>query len=276
MHGSRLRVAYQGVPGAYSESAAGKAYPNCEAIPCDQFEVAFQAVELLWIADRAVLPIENSLGGSIYRNYDLLLRRRLHIVGEVQLPVHHCLLALPGVRKEYLSRVMSHPQALAQCELTLTRLGLNVTREAFDDTAGAAEHVASKGLRDTAAIASARAAELYGLQVLADGIQDDGSNVTRFVMLAREPIIPRTDRPFKASIVYLRALQGALGLLLPQHLPDQDREPPPPPRRRRQRRHRQALRVYVLHRLPGVHGGDPRPERPRGDPGVHLLPPPSR
>ncbi|XP_057728720.1 arogenate dehydratase 3, chloroplastic-like [Arachis stenosperma] len=201
MHGSQLRVAYQGVPGAYSEAAAGKAYPNCEAIPCDQFEVAFQAVEL-WIADRAVLPVENSLGGSIHRNYDLLLRHRLHIVGEVQLPVHHCLLALPGVRKEYLSRVISHPQALAQCEHTLTKLGLNVVREAVDDTAGAAEFVAVNCLRDTAAIASARAAELYGLQVLADGIQDDPSNVTRFVMLAREPIIPRTDRPFKTSIVF--------------------------------------------------------------------------
>ncbi|KAH7561187.1 hypothetical protein ACOSP7_016186 [Xanthoceras sorbifolium] len=201
MHGSQLRVAYQGVPGAYSEAAAGKAYPNCEAIPCDQFEVAFQAVEL-WIADRAVLPVENSLGGSIHRNYDLLLRHRLHIVGEVQLPVHHCLLALPGVRKEYLSRVISHPQALAQCELTLTKLGLNVAREAVDDTAGAAEYIAANNLRDTAAIASARAAELYGMQILADGIQDDSSNVTRFVMLAREPIIPRTDRPFKTSIVF--------------------------------------------------------------------------
>ncbi|XP_039012908.1 arogenate dehydratase 3-like [Hibiscus syriacus] len=201
MHGFQLRVAYQGVPGAYSEAAAGKAYPNCEAIPCDQFEVAFKAVEL-WIADRAVLPVENSLGGSIHRNYDLLLRHRLHIVGEVQLPVHHCLLALPGVRKEYLSRVISHPQALAQCEHTLTKLGLNVTREAVDDTAGAAEYIATNNLRDTAAIASARAADLYGLQILADGIQDDSSNVTRFVMLAREPIIPRTDRPFKTSIVF--------------------------------------------------------------------------
>ncbi|XP_057457168.1 arogenate dehydratase 3 [Lotus japonicus] len=201
MHGSTLRVAYQGVPGAYSEAAAGKAYPNCEAIPCDQFEVAFQAVEL-WIADRAVLPVENSLGGSIHRNYDLLLRHRLHIVGEVQLPVHHCLLALPGVRKDYLTRVISHPQALSQCEHTLTKLGLNVAREAVDDTAGAAEYIAANNLRDTAAIASARAAELYGLQVMADGIQDDPSNVTRFVMLAREPIIPRTDRPFKTSIVF--------------------------------------------------------------------------
>lgn len=201
MHGAQLRVAYQGVPGAYSEAAAGKAYPNCEAIPCDQFEVAFQAVEL-WIADRAVLPVENSLGGSIHRNYDLLLRHRLHIVGEVQLPVHHCLLALPGVRKEYLTRVISHPQALAQCELTLTKLGLNVVREAVDDTAGAAEYIASHNLRDTAAIASARAADLYNLQILASDIQDDSSNVTRFVMLAREPIIPRTDRPFKTSIVF--------------------------------------------------------------------------
>ncbi|XP_031499126.1 arogenate dehydratase 1 [Nymphaea colorata] len=201
LHGSELRVAYQGVPGAYSEAAAGKAYPNCDAIPCDQFEIAFQAVEL-WLADRAVLPVENSLGGSIHRNYDLLLRHRLHIVGEVQLPVHHCLLALPGVRKEYLTRVISHPQALSQCEHTLTKLGLNIHREAFDDTAGAAEFVAAGGLRDTAAIASSRAAELYGLNVLADGIQDDSSNVTRFVMLAREPIIPRNDRPFKTSIVF--------------------------------------------------------------------------
>ncbi|KAL3850335.1 hypothetical protein ACJIZ3_012217 [Penstemon smallii] len=201
MHGSQLRVAYQGVPGAYSEAAAGKAYPNCDAIPCDQFEVAFQAVEL-WIADRAVLPVENSLGGSIHRNYDLLLRHRLHIVGEVQHPVHHCLLALPGVRKEYLTRVISHPQALSQCEHTLTQMCLNVAREAVDDTAGAAEYIAVNNLRDTAAIASARAADLYGLQILADGIQDDTGNVTRFVMLAREPIIPRTDRPFKTSIVF--------------------------------------------------------------------------
>ncbi|CAM0953189.1 unnamed protein product [Alopecurus aequalis] len=207
LHGAQLRVAYQGVPGAYSEAAAGKAYPGCDAIPCDQFEVAFQAVEL-WIADRAVLPVENSLGGSIHRNYDLLLRHRLHIVGEVQLPVHHCLLALPGVRRELLARVISHPQALAQCEHTLTRMGLNVAREAHDDTAGAAEHIATHNLRDTAAIASARAAELYGLSILADGIQDDASNVTRFVMLAREPIIPRTDRPFKTSIVLAHDQDG--------------------------------------------------------------------
>ncbi|CAN6871481.1 unnamed protein product [Brassica oleracea var. botrytis] len=200
-HGSTLRVAYQGVPGAYSEAAAGKAYPNSEAIPCDQFDVAFQAVEL-WIADRAVLPVENSLGGSIHRNYDLLLRHRLHIVGEVQIPVHHCLLALPGVRPDCITRVISHPQALAQTEGSLNKLTPRAAIEAFHDTAAAAEYIASNNLHDTAAVASARAAELYGLQILADGIQDDAGNVTRFLMLARDPIIPRTDRPFKTSIVF--------------------------------------------------------------------------
>ncbi|KAL6992670.1 Arogenate dehydratase 3 [Sarracenia purpurea var. burkii] len=108
-NGSKVRVAYQGVPGAYSEAAALKAYPKCETVLCDQFEAAFKAVEL-WLVDKAVLPIENSVGGSIHRNYDLLLRHRLHIVGEVQLVVNHCLLALRGVRKEELKRVLSHPQ----------------------------------------------------------------------------------------------------------------------------------------------------------------------
>ncbi|KAL5972590.1 ADP,ATP carrier protein [Asimina triloba] len=188
-----------GVPGAFSEAAALKAYPECETIPCEQFEAAFKAVEL-WLVDKAVLPIENSLGGSIHRNYDLLLRHRLHIVGEVQLAVNHCLLGLPGVKMEDLKRAISHPQALAQCEITLSKLG--VIRESMDDTAGAAQFVAANDLRDTAAVASARAAEIYGLNILAEGIQDDPDNITRFLILAREPIIPRTNKPFKTSIVF--------------------------------------------------------------------------
>ena len=156
-----------------SEAAVGKAYSNYEAIPYDQFEVAFQAIEL-WIADRAVLPIENSLGGSIHKNYDLLLCHRLHIVGKVQLPVHHCLLALLGFRKEYLTWVISHPQTLAQCELTLTKLGLNVAREAVDDTAGVAKFIAANNLRDSQ---RTRCRSLWN-EHLSDGIQDDSSNVT--------------------------------------------------------------------------------------------------
>ncbi|CAI0388353.1 unnamed protein product [Linum tenue] len=174
--GSPLRVAYQGLCGAHSESAALKAYPNCEPVPCDQFETAFEAVEACSV-DRAVLPIENSLGGSIHRNYDLLLRHRLHIVGEIKYAVRHCLLANQGVKVEHLKKVLSHPQALAQCEYTLTRLGL--VREAVDDTAGAAK--------------------------------DASLNVTRFLMLAREPIIAGTDRPFKTSIVF--SLEEGPGIL---------------------------------------------------------------
>ncbi|CAK9170175.1 unnamed protein product [Ilex paraguariensis] len=206
--GSRLRVAYQGVRGAYSESAAEKAYPNCEAVPCEQFDTAFEAVER-WLVDRAVLPIENSLGGSIHRNYDLLLRHSLHIVGEVKLKIRHCLLANRGVKLEDLKRVLSHPQALAQCENTLTRMGL--VREAVDDTAGAAKLVAFHKLKDTGAVASTTAARIYGLNVLAQDIQDDSDNVTRFLMLAREPIIPGTDKPFKTSIVF--SLEEGPGVL---------------------------------------------------------------
>ncbi|KAL6508864.1 Arogenate dehydratase 2 [Orobanche hederae] len=206
--GSRLRVAYQGVRGAYSESAAGKAYPSCEAVPCAQFDTAFEAVER-WLVDRAVLPIENSLGGSIHRNYDLLLRHRLHIVGEVKLAISHCLLANHGIKIEDLKRVLSHPQALAQCENTLTKLGL--VREAVDDTAGAAKHIAFHNLKDAGAVASMAAAKIYGLNVLAQDIQDDSDNVTRFLMLAREPIIPGTDKPFKTSIVF--SLEEGPGML---------------------------------------------------------------
>lgn len=206
--GAKVRVAYQGVSGAYSEAAALKAYPNCETVPCDQFEAAFKAVEL-WIADKAVLPIENSVGGSIHRNYDLLLRHRLHIVGEVQLVVNHCLLGLRGVRKEELKRVVSHPQALAQCEMNLNKLG--VEKVNADDSAGAAQLVASKGVRNSGVIASARAAEIYGLDILQERFQDDCDNITRFLILAREPVMPGSARPHRTSIVF--TLEEGPGML---------------------------------------------------------------
>ncbi|XP_058763331.1 arogenate dehydratase/prephenate dehydratase 1, chloroplastic-like [Vicia villosa] len=206
--GSKVRVGYQGVPGAYSEDAALKAYPNCETVPCDDYEAAFKAVEL-WLVDKAVLPIENSVDGSIHRNYDLLLRHRLHIVGEVQQRVNHCLLGLPGVTKEELNSVMSHPQALAQCRTVLNDLGVDKVGD--QDTAVAAKTVALNCVRHTGAIASSRAAEIYGLDVLAEGIQDDDENVTRFLVLAREPRIPGTDGPHKTSIVFsLEEGPGAL------------------------------------------------------------------
>ncbi|KAK9065308.1 hypothetical protein SSX86_016691 [Deinandra increscens subsp. villosa] len=197
--GSKVRVAYKGAPGAYSEAAALKAYPKCETVPCEEFETVFKAVEL-WLVDKAILQIENSVAGSVHKNYDLFLRHRLHIVGEVQLIVDHCLLGLPGVRKEDLKSVLSHPQALDQCKMMVNEL--NVVTVNTEDTAGAAKIVATKGIRDTGAIASSRAAETYGLHILSKKIQDGLDNVTRFLILAREPVIPGTDKPHKTSIVF--------------------------------------------------------------------------
>ncbi|TKY48735.1 Arogenate dehydratase/prephenate dehydratase 1 [Spatholobus suberectus] len=196
---AKVRISYKGIPGSYSEDAALKAYPNCETVSCNDFEEAFKAVEL-WLADKVVLPIENTSGGSIHRNYDLLLRHRLHIVGEVQLATNLSLLALPGVRTEYLKRVLSHSQALELSDSFLTKLG--VSRENVDDPAGAAQIIASNGLYDAGAIASIRAAEIYGLNVLAEQIQDDSEIISRYLVLARDPIIPKTDKLFKTSIVF--------------------------------------------------------------------------
>ncbi|PPD91337.1 hypothetical protein GOBAR_DD11737 [Gossypium barbadense] len=156
--------------------------------------VAHQAVARR-VADRAVIPIENSLGGSIHGNYDLLLRHSLHIIGEIRFAVSHCLLANNGVDLHDLKTVLSHPQALAQCEKSLTKLGLE--GEAVASTAVAAKKVAAEKLRDTGALASSSAALLYGLNILASNVQDDGNNVTRFLLLAREPLTPATDTPFK-------------------------------------------------------------------------------
>ncbi|XP_060209599.1 arogenate dehydratase/prephenate dehydratase 1, chloroplastic-like isoform X2 [Lycium barbarum] len=197
--GSKVRISFKGVPGAYSEEAALKAYPQCETVPCDEFEDAFKAVEQL-LAEKAVLPIENSLSGSIHWNYDLLLRHRLHIVGEVQLAVNFCLLALPGVRMEHVKRVLSHPQALAHSDSFLSKLG--VIRENVDDAAGAAQLLALKKMMDAGVVAGSRAAAIYGLNVLAESIQDNSDSITRFLVLARDPIIPSTDKSFKTSIVF--------------------------------------------------------------------------
>ena len=205
-----IRVAYQGMPGAYSEAAALTAYPNCEPCPCEQFENAFEATEQ-WTADRAVLPFENSLGGSIHRNYYLILNHRLHIVGEVYFKVRHCLLALPGQDKADITRAMSHPQALAQCDGYLTALNGGVVKEAVDDTAGAAAHIKQNGLLGVAAVASSRAADLYGMEVYDSDIQDDKSNVTRFLALSCEPLPPRPNVPYKTSIAFsMKETSGSL------------------------------------------------------------------
>ena len=193
-----MKIAYQGEPGAFSEAAARRVDSEAQLLPSKSFEEVFDRVA----ADPAtwgVLPFENSIGGSIHRNYDLLLSHDLPIVGEVELAVVHHLLALPGATLEGLRRVYSHPQGLAQCERFLRSL-TNVDIIATYDTAGSAKMVADAGLTDAGAIASARAGEVFGLTSLAASVQDFDDNITRFLVIGRKPI--RDAVPDKTSIVF--------------------------------------------------------------------------
>jgi prephenate dehydratase len=185
-----MRIAYQGEPGAFSEAAARRVDAEAQMVPCRTFEEVFDAVES-GKAAYGMLPIENSIGGSIHHNYDLLVTHQIPIVAEVELPVVHQLLALPGATLDGLRRVYSHPQALAQCERFLRTLS-GVEIVATYDTAGSAKMVADSGLSDAAAIASARAGEVFGLTALASSIQDFDDNITRFLVIGR--------RPFKNAI----------------------------------------------------------------------------
>jgi prephenate dehydratase len=193
-----MKIAYQGEPGAFSEAAARRVDADADLIPCRSFEEVFDGVEAGTSA-YGVLPIENSIGGSIHRNYDLLLEHDLPIVAEVELPVVHHLLALPGTTLAGLKRVYSHPQGLAQCERFLRTLA-GVEIIATYDTAGSAKMIADGQLMDAAAIASARAGEVFGLASLAASVQDFDDNITRFLVVGQHPI--RNAVPDKTSIVF--------------------------------------------------------------------------
>ncbi|MBI3244577.1 MAG: prephenate dehydratase [Chloroflexi bacterium] len=202
-----MRVAFQGERGAYSEAAAIAYFgESIQPVPCPSFDEVFEGVES-GAVERGAIPIENSLAGSIHRNYDLLLRHNLHIVGEKIFRVKHCLIAHPGVALADVKQVWSHPQALAQCEHFVKRLGATI--EATYDTAGSVKLLKEAGRRDVAAIASRRAAEVYEMQILEEGVEDDAANFTRFLVLSRQP--EPTDLPSKTSIVFsLRNTPGAL------------------------------------------------------------------
>jgi len=160
-----------------------------------------------------VLPIENSIGGTIHRNYDLLVRNELKIVGEVELPVRHLLLALPGTRFEDLTQIYSHPQALAQCDRFLRSLkGVEIV--ASYDTAGSAKMIREQHMAGVGAIASERAAAVFGLETLRAGIQDHADNTTRFLIVTRADAVDGfiDSRPInKTTIVFtLPNTPGAL------------------------------------------------------------------
>jgi len=192
-----MKVAFQGEPGAYSEQAVFNYYGEVETLPCESFDVMFDSV-ISGKSDIALAPIENSLAGSIHQNYDLLLRHDLHIVGEYLLRVRHCLIVMPGVQKADIVRAISHPQALGQCAAYLRSHGIK-PEQAYD-TAGSVKMLKEAGARDTAAIASRRAAEIYEMEILEEGIEDNPENYTRFLAIQKEAIIPHGEA--KTSIVF--------------------------------------------------------------------------
>lgn len=201
-----MKVAFQGEPGAYSEQAVFNYFGNVETLPCESFDVVFDSVTND-LCEAGLIPVENSLAGSIHQNYDLLLRHDLHIVGEHLLRVQHCLIALPGVKKEEIKKAISHPQALGQCAAYLRNLGIKP--ETVYDTAGSVKMLKASGERTTAAIASHRAADLYEMQILEEGIEDNPENYTRFLAISKHSVEPSGEA--KTSIVFtLKNQPGAL------------------------------------------------------------------
>ena len=180
-------IAFQGAPGAYSDLACRALFPDRPTLPCRGFEDALGAVSS-GEAAVAVIPIENSLAGRVAEIHHLLPRSGLHLIGEYFAPVHHYLLALPGVALDQIRVVRSHVHALGQCRLLIRELGLAPVVAA--DTAGAAAELAQSGERETAVIASALAGQIYGLVALRANIEDAAHNTTRFVILSRQPLLP--------------------------------------------------------------------------------------
>lgn len=201
------KVAFQGVAGAYSEEAIRQYFGvDVTSVPCRTLEEMFPIVEN-GDADYAMLPVENAVAGSVAGAYELLLQRDLRVNAEVILRVHHMLMAAPGTQRDDIKCVRSHPQALAQCQRFLSRYSL--TPEPAFDTAGSARDLAANPEPGVAVIASALAAEMYGLEIVERAIEDFRFNYTRFFVMGLDDP-PRAQRP-KTSVVFsTRHQPGAL------------------------------------------------------------------
>ncbi|MDM7849704.1 prephenate dehydratase [Pseudochrobactrum kiredjianiae] len=177
------KIAFQGEPGANSDTACRNMFPTMEPLPCATFEDAFNAVEN-GEADLAMIPIENTLAGRVADIHHLLPESRLHIIGEYFLPIHFQLMVLPGTKKEDIKSVHSHIHALGQCRKIIRGNGWKPV--IAGDTAGAARQVAEIGDKSKAALAPLLAAELYGLEILQNNVEDAENNITRFVVLSKQ------------------------------------------------------------------------------------------
>lgn len=209
------RIAFQGERGAFSEEAALKLLgAGIALVPCGTFDMTFAAIRD-GRADYVLAPMENSLAGSVHRSFDLLVESGLQIVGEVIIPIVHNLIARPGVAFEELESVASHPVALAQCERFFAAHPA-LKRIAAEDTAGSAREMMLAGDKKRAAIASKRAAEIYGAAILREHLEDDRENYTRFFLLAATaeapaPAAKDAAKPDKISLVFqLAHIPGAL------------------------------------------------------------------
>ena len=202
-----VAVAYQGEPGAYTEEAAIQFFgQSTKGVPCDTLDEVFEAVEH-GKAPFALVPVENSLEGSINRSYDLLLDSPLMVCGETELRISHCLIAVEGAGLDTIKFVYSHPQALGQSRNFLKKLKAEIIPTS--DTAGSVRMIKKEKRRDKAAVASAKAAALYGMKILAKEIEDNPHNFTRFFVLSKEDSPPTGSD--KTSIVFsLKHKPGAL------------------------------------------------------------------
>jgi chorismate mutase / prephenate dehydratase len=202
-----VAVAFQGEPGAYSEEAAIRFFgKSTKGVPCESLDEVFEAVEVGEVPF-ALVPVENSLEGSITRAYDLLLDSPLMVCGEMELRISHCLIAIEGASLDTIKMVYSHPQALGQCRQFLNHLSAELIPAS--DTAGSVRMIKEQGRLDYAAVASAKAAELYGMKIIAKEIEDNPHNFTRFFVLSKEDSPPTGND--KTSIVFsLKHKPGAL------------------------------------------------------------------
>jgi len=202
-----IEVAFQGEIGAYSEEAAFRFFGSSIQIkPCESLDGTFKVVEQGQVPF-GIVPVENSVEGSISRVYDLLLDSDVKVRGEIELRITHCLIASPEARLDLIKKVYSHPQALAQCQGFLKHLGCELIPTY--DTAGSVKMIKENGITDGGAIASARAAQIYGMKVIAEEIADNPKNFTRFFVLSQQDSPPSGND--KTSIVFsVKHKPGAL------------------------------------------------------------------